>query len=195
LAYNADDVNLYGSLGHYPAADHADGTLREIWDWDDGIFLGEIPEAPHTFNVVGNINEHGLAIAETTFGGLKQLDGHGTGAVMDYGSLVWVTLQRARTAREAISVMDELVQAHGYASDGESFSIADEDEVWLLEMIGKGAYERGAVWVAMRAWRRSRHKDHLLHVHIPSVHTHSGAVSTDVAHAQLGGSVLASGLA
>ena len=104
LSYNADSGNLYGSLSHYKAADHKEGALREIWDWDDSIYLGSIPEPAHTFNVVGNVNEHGLMIGETTFGGLKQLDGHGTGAIMDYGSLIWVTLQRAKTSEEAIHV-------------------------------------------------------------------------------------------
>lgn len=150
LTYNADDVNLYGSLGHYPAADHAPGSRRHTWDWDAGTYLGSIPEVPHTFNVVGNANEYGLVIAETTFGGLKDLDGHGRGGLIDYGSLIWITLQRARTAREAIATMDALVQAHGYASDGESFSIADGEEVWLLEMIGKGIFGLGAVWVAQK---------------------------------------------
>jgi dipeptidase len=123
--------------------------MREIWDWDDSIYLGKIPEVNHTYNVVGNINEHGLIIGETTFGGLSQLSGSGTGAIMDYGSLIWVTLQRAKTAREAIKTMDALCQEYGYASEGESFSIADKDEVWLMELIGKGK-EKGAVWVASR---------------------------------------------
>eukprot|EP00931_Biecheleriopsis_adriatica_P073435 TRINITY_DN47718_c0_g1_i1.p1 TRINITY_DN47718_c0_g1~~TRINITY_DN47718_c0_g1_i1.p1 ORF type:complete len:621 (+),score=95.31 TRINITY_DN47718_c0_g1_i1:211-1863(+) len=123
--------------------------MREIWDWDDSVYLGSIPEVSHTYNVVGNANEHGLIIGETTFGGLPQLDGHGTGAIMDYGSLIWVTLQRAKTAREAIMVMDDLCQTYGYASDGESFSIADGNEVWLMELLGKGK-QRGAVWVARR---------------------------------------------
>ena len=152
ISYNADDTNLYGVLGHWPAADHPPGTMREIWDWDDGVYLGSIPEEAHTYNVVGNANEFGVIIAETTFGGLKEVDGHGTGAIMDYGSLVWTTLQRSRTAREAIATMDTLVQAHGYASDGESFAIADGDEVWLLEMVSKGRHGRGAVWVAMLLW-------------------------------------------
>ena len=90
-----------GSLGHYPAADHPPGTLREIWDWDGSFYLGSIPEAAHTYNVVGNANEHGLIIGETTFGGHESLGGAGTGAIMDYGSLIWVTLQRARTARDS----------------------------------------------------------------------------------------------
>jgi len=149
VAYNADAGNLFGSLSHYPAADHESGEMREIWDWDDSVYLGSIPEVNHTYNVVGNINEHGLIIGETTFGGLEELDGHGTGAIMDYGSLIWVTLQRARTAREAISVMDSLCQTYGYESDGESFSIADPSEVWLMELIGKGK-DKGAVWVASK---------------------------------------------
>ena len=103
----------------------------------------------HTYNVVGNCNEHGLIIGETTFGGLKQLDGHGSTNVVDYGSLIWVTLQRAKTAREAIAMMDMLCTTYGYASDGESFSIADGNEVWLMELIGKGK-AKGAVWVASR---------------------------------------------
>lgn len=149
IAYNADSGNLFGSLGHYPAANHNPNSMREIWDWDGSIYLGSIPEVNHTYNVVGNINEHGLIIGETTFGGLEQLDGHGTGAIMDYGSLIWVTLQRARTAREAIAMMDMLCQTYGYASDGESFSIADSNEVWLMELIGKGK-DKGAVWVASK---------------------------------------------
>jgi dipeptidase len=123
--------------------------MREIWDWDDSVYLGSIPEANHTFNVIGNINEHGLIIGETTFGGNHTLDGHGSSAIMDYGSLIWVTLQRAKTAREAIHMMDALCQEYGYESDGESFSVADQNEVWLMELIGKGK-EKGAVWVASR---------------------------------------------
>ena len=106
LSYNADSGSLYGSLGHYPAADHAPGTMRQIWCWDTALYLGEIPEVEHTYNVVGNANEWGLVIGETTFGGLEELSGMFTDAIMDYGSLIWVTLQRAKTAREAISIMD-----------------------------------------------------------------------------------------
>mmetsp|Transcript_10305 Transcript_10305/g.19477 ORF Transcript_10305/g.19477 Transcript_10305/m.19477 type:complete len:589 (+) Transcript_10305:44-1810(+) len=150
IAYNADSGSLYGSVGLYTASDHPEGKTRDIWDWDASTFLGTIPEVNHTYNVVGNVNEHGLIIGETTFGGLPQLDGHGTGAVIDYGSLIWVTLQRAKTAREAIAVMDHLTQTYGYASDGESFSIADPNEVWLMEMMSKGKYAKGSVWVASR---------------------------------------------
>jgi len=149
ISYNADSGSLFGSLGHYPAADHPAGTMREIWDWDGSFYLGSIPEVRHTYNVVGNANDQGLIIGETTFGGLPQLNGAKTGAIMDYGSLIWVTLQRAKTAREAIATMDELCQKYGYASDGESFSIADWNEVWLMELVGKGKL-RGAVWVASR---------------------------------------------
>ena len=150
LAYNADSGNLYGSLGVYPATEHAPNATREVWDWDDSVFLGVIPEAARTFNVIGNANEHGLVMGETTFGGLPELDAHGTGGVMDYGSLIWIALQRCKTCACAIELIDALVQEHGYASDGESFSCADGTEAWLMELIGKGAYEKGAVWVATR---------------------------------------------
>jgi len=149
ISYNADSGSLYGSLGYYPAKDHPAGAMREIWDWDGSYYTGSIPEVSHTYNVVGNANEHGLIIGETTFGGLPALDGHNHGHIMDYGSLIWVTLQRAKTAREAIATMDDLCQKYGYESDGESFSIADGDEVWLMELMGKGN-QTGAVWVARR---------------------------------------------
>jgi dipeptidase len=129
VAYNADSAGLYGSLYHYPAADHADGTMRDIYDWDSGVYLGQIKEVSHTYNVVGNINEFGLSIGETTYGGIGELQTQ-TGAKIDYGSLIWVTLQRARNAREAIKVLGELMSTYGYASEGESFSIADPQEAW-----------------------------------------------------------------
>ena len=122
LAYNADSGALYGSIGHYPAAKHPDNATRDVWDWDDSVFLGTIPEAAETLNVIGNANEAGVVMGETTFGGLPALDSHGTGGIMDYGSLIWIALQRSRTCRIAIAVIDDLVQRHGYASDGESFS-------------------------------------------------------------------------
>jgi len=149
VAYNADSSTLYGSLYFYPKSDHASGSQRSIYDWDSGRYLGEIDEATHTYNVVGNINEHGVIIGETTFGGLSVLQEQ-DGAKIDYGSLIWVTLQRSRTAREAISTISSLMSQYGYASEGESFSIADQTEAWIMEIIGKGNYEKGAVWVARK---------------------------------------------
>lgn len=149
ITYAADSHTLYGELYYQPAADHPEGAMRKIYEWDTGLYLGEIPELSHTYSVVGNMNEFQLAIAETTFGGRKELSSQ-DGAIMDYGSLIYVTLQRAKTAREAIDVMTNLVEEYGYYSSGESFSIADAEEVWILEMIGKGQGEKGAVWVAMR---------------------------------------------
>jgi len=149
VTYAADSHSLYGELYHYPAADHPAGSMRKVVEWDTGKPLGEIPEVPHTFNVVGNMNEHQLVIAESTWGGRKECMDTTGQAIIDYGSLIYITLQRARTARQAIKIMDQLVQTYGYASSGESFSIADKDEVWVMELIGKGA-EKGAVWVAVR---------------------------------------------
>jgi dipeptidase len=150
IAYNADAANFYTSVYHYPAADHAPGTLRQTFTWDYGTYLGEIPEANSTYNVVGNVNEYGLVITESTFGGLIQLAGSKRTGLIDYGNLIWITLQRTRNAREAISMMSWLVETYGYASTGESFSIADPDELWVMELIGKGHHEKGAVWVARR---------------------------------------------
>ena len=147
VSYAADSHVLYGELYHYPAADYPEGAMREVVDWDSGKYLGKIPEASHTYNVVGNMNEWQLAIAETTYGGLPNL-GNPEGLI-DYGSLIYITLQRSKTAREAIKTMAELVANYGYISDGESFSIADPNEVWIMELIGKGK-EKGAVWVALR---------------------------------------------
>lgn len=149
VAYNADSSTLYGSLYHYPAADHAAGSMRDIFDWDSGVYLGQIKEVEHTYNVVGNSNEYGLIIGETTFGGIEVLQEQ-KGAKIDYGSLIWVTLQRSRTAREAIETLGGLMKQYGYASEGESFSIIDQNEAWVMEIIGKGEYELGAVWVAVR---------------------------------------------
>ena len=129
VAYNADSVSLYGSLYHYPAADHEPGEMRDVYDWDSGRYLGQIKEAPHTYNVVGNINEHGLIIGETTYGGVASLQTQ-SAAKIDYGSLIWITLQRAATAREAIETIGALMDEYGYASEGESFSIADQKEAW-----------------------------------------------------------------
>lgn len=149
ITYAADAHVLYGELYYQPAQDHPEGAMRDIYEWDTGIFLGKIPQPSHTYSVVGNMNEFQLAIAETTYGGRKEL-GSQSGAIMDYGSLIYVALQRAKTAREAIKVMTDLVEEFGYYSSGESFSIADTKEVWILELIGKGEGEKGAVWVAVK---------------------------------------------
>ncbi len=148
ISYAADSHTLYGELYYWPAADWEPGSLRQIVEWDTGKPLGFIPQVAHTYSVVGNMNEHQVAITESTWGGRKEL-GKPNG-IMDYGSLIYVALQRSRTAREAIEVITSLVREHGYASSGESFSIADKNEAWVLELIGKGEKEKGAVWVAMR---------------------------------------------
>ncbi|MBD5242202.1 MAG: dipeptidase [Barnesiella sp.] len=147
ITYAADSHTLYGELYNQPAADHAPGTMRKVVEWDTGKPLGEIPEVAHTYRTLGNMNEHGLTIAESTWGGRPELEGSG---LIDYGSLIYITLQRAKTAREAIKVMTDLVKDYGYASSGESFSIADADEAWIMELIGKGKDDKGAVWVARR---------------------------------------------
>ena len=139
---------MFGWLYHYPAATHPEGAMREIHDWDTGKYLGKIKEAKQTYNVVGNMNEFQVTIAETTFGGRPELVD--TTGVMDYGSLIYVALQRSRTAKEAIKIMTDLVKEYGYYSSGESFSIADPNEAWIMEMIGKGPGVKGAVWVAVR---------------------------------------------
>ena len=149
MTYSADSHNLYGYLHHSPAGKHADGEMRKIVEWDTGKPLGEIPQAKETYNVVGNMNEHQVAIGESTWGGRKELADSTGKSVMDYGSLIYVALERAKSAPEAIDIMTDLVDRYGYASGGESFTIADKNEVWVMEMIGKGA-EKGAVWVAVR---------------------------------------------
>lgn len=149
ITYAADSHTLYGEMYFWPAADHKPGEMVDVTEWDTGKFLGKIPQVTHTYQVTGNMNEHQLSIGETTFGGREKLQ-HQPGAIVDYGSLIYLTLQRAKTAREAIKVMTDLVAQYGYASEGESFSIADPNEVWILEMIGKGEAEKGAVWVARR---------------------------------------------
>ena len=148
ITYNADSYGMFGRLKYYPAAKHPKGIMRRIVDGDTNHYLCDIPEAPETYAVMGQINEYQLAITETTFGGREELDGAGEG--IDYVSLMTLGLQRAKTAREAIKVMTELVNKYGYASSGESFSIADPNEVWMMEMIGKGKGREGAVWVAVR---------------------------------------------
>lgn len=162
ITYAADSHVLYGELYYRPAADYPEGTMVDVYEWDTGKYLGKIKQARHTYSVVGNMNEHQVSIGETTYGGKDGLVD--TTGIIDYGSLMYITLQRARTAREAIRIMGELVAEYGYYSSGESFSIADPNEVWILEMIGKGSprivkdkkgkskteYNKGAVWVAMR---------------------------------------------
>ena len=147
ISYAADSYALYGFLHHSPAADYAEGAVREVKDWDTGKPLCTIPQVAHTYNVVGNMNEHQLTIGETTWGGRAELE---TGEGIDYGSLIYIALERCKTAREAIKCMTDLVAEYGYASSGETFSIADPNEVWMMELIGKGKVEKGAVWVATR---------------------------------------------
>ena len=147
VTYSADSHVLYGELYHWPAQDWPAGSMLDVYEWDTGKFMGKIPQVAHTYNVVGNMNEHQLAIAETTFGGRKELESQ-TGAIIDYGSAIYITLQRAKNAREAIVVMTDLIEKYGWASSGESISIIDPNEVWIIEIIGKGEGEKGAVWVA-----------------------------------------------
>lgn len=149
ISYSADSHVLYGELYHWKAATWPEGSMLDIYEWDTGKYLGQIKQASQTYNVVGNINEHQVAIAETTYGGRSELESQ-AGAIMDYGSLIYVALQRSKTAREAIKIMADLVDEYGYYSSGESFSVSDPTEVWIFEMIGKGKGEKGAVWVALR---------------------------------------------
>ena len=148
ITYTADSYMMYGELYHFPAAKYPEGAMLDVYEWDSGKFLGKIRQARQTFNVTGNMNEHQLAIGETTFGGRDELVN--PKGIIDYGSLIYITLQRAKTAREAIKVMTELVEEYGYYSSGESFSIADPNEAWILEMTGKGPGQKGAIWVAVR---------------------------------------------
>ena len=148
ITYNADAGGFMEKLYYQPAMDHEPGTMIEIYEWDSGKFLGKIPQVSHTYQVVGNMNEHQVSIGETTFTGHKELK-DSTG-IIDYGTLMWLGLHRAKTAREAIKVMTGLVAKYGYYSTGESFSVSDPNEAWILEMIGKGGKEKGAVWVARR---------------------------------------------
>ena len=148
VTYNADDYGMFGYLCHYLAGTHKQGEMRKIYDWDSGEYHGEIPEAPVTYNVIGNINEFQLSIGETTYGGREEMvDPTG---IIDYGSLIYLALQRSKTAREAISVMTSLVEKYGYCSEGETFSICDPNEAWIMEMQGTGKGSKGVVWVAQR---------------------------------------------
>ena len=148
VTYSADSYALYGELYHWPAAAYPAGTTLDVYEWDTNKYLGKIPQARQTYNVIGNMNEHQLCIGETTWGGREELVD--TTGIIDYGSLIYITLQRAKSAREAIKIMTNLVAEYGYYSSGESFSVVDKNEVWVLEMIGKGTGNKGAVWVAVR---------------------------------------------
>lgn len=158
VSYAADSHVLFGELYHWSAATYPAGTMLDVYDWDSGRYMGQIEQAEKTYNVIGNMNENQVVIGETTYGGREELWGDTT-AIMDYGSLIYITLQRATSARDAIKIMTDLVARYGYASEGESFSIADPNEVWIMEMIGKGLNlqktkngyvnkDKGAVWVA-----------------------------------------------
>lgn len=149
ISYAADSHTLYGELYHWPATTWAAGDMLNVTEWDTGIRTGQIAQhAGRTYNVIGNMNEKQVAITESTWGGCDACQG--TEGLMDYGSLIYIALQRSATAREAIDVMTGLVETYGYRSSGESFTIADKNEVWVMEMIGKGKGEKGAVWVAIR---------------------------------------------
>jgi dipeptidase len=148
VTYSADSYALYGELYHWPAATYPSGAWLDVYEWDTHKYLGKIPQVAQTYNVTGNMNEHQLCIGETTFGGRHELSN--SAGIVDYGSLIYIALQRAKTAREAIQVMTDLVAEYGYYSEGESFSIVDKKEAWIMEMVGKGAENKGAVWVAVR---------------------------------------------
>ncbi len=146
--YNADDYGTFQNLCHYPAAKHAPGEMRKVYDWDTNAYHGEIPEAAETYNVIGNINEYQVTIGETTYGGREEMvDPTG---ILDYGSLIYIALQRSKSAREAIQVMTTLVETYGYNSEGETFTICDPNEAWIMEMMGMGPGSKSAVWVAIR---------------------------------------------
>lgn len=151
-SYNADSYGAFMKLAHYPAAKHQKGDMRKIYEWDTNKYLGEIPEAEETYNVVGNINEWQVTIGETTYGGREEMvDSTG---VIDYGSLIYIGLQRSKTAREAIQIMTSLVEQYGYYSEGETFTICDPNEAWIMEMQGCGSDRKQSkervVWVARR---------------------------------------------
>lgn len=148
ITYSADSHVLYGELYYWPAKTWPAGAMVDVYEWDTGKFLGKIPQAARTYSVVGNMNQHQLSIGETTYGGRSELVD--TTGIIDYGSLIYMTLQRAKNAREAIATFSQLVSDYGYCSSGESFSIADANEAWILELIGKGPGKKGAVWVARR---------------------------------------------
>ncbi len=148
ITYSADSHVLYGELYFWPAMKYKSGTMVDVYEWDTGKFLGAIEQAPVTYSVVGNINQFQLAIGETTYGGRGEL--HNPNGIIDYGSLIYMTLQRAKNAREAIHTIVTLTEKYGYCSSGESFSIADPNEVWIMEIIGKGPGKKGLAFVARR---------------------------------------------
>lgn len=146
ITYAADSYSFYGFLRYRAAADHAEGEMLQVTNWDDGQPLIQIPQVAHTYSVVGNMNEHQVTIGETTWGGRDMANKEG----IDYGSLIYIALERSRTAREAIQCMTSLASQYGYVSGGESFSIGDPNEVWYMEMIGNGKNNKGVVWAAVR---------------------------------------------
>ena len=158
VSYNADSYGMFGNIYHHVGGIHAKGEMRKVYDWDTNKYLGEIPQAERTYTVVGQMNELQVSITETTFGGREELyetDGKQLGSPelptgIDYGSLIYIALERSTSARNAIDIMTSLVAAYGYCSEGETFSICDKNEAWILEMIGKGVGEKGAVWAAVR---------------------------------------------
>ena len=149
ISYAADSHTLYGELYRWPAATWPKGAMLEVREWDTNKPLGQIPQVEQTYSVVGNMNEHQVAITESTWGGRPELVD--TTGIIDYGSLIYIALQRSKSAREAIKVMTDLVKDYGYYSSGETFSIADKNEAWVMELIGKGPGNKGAVWVAIRS--------------------------------------------
>ncbi len=148
VTYNADSYGMYGNLYYHKGGVHQKGEMRDIYEWDTNKYLGKIPQASITYTVMGQMNENQVSVTETTFGGREEL-ADSTG-IIDYGSLIYIALERSRTAREAIKVMTTLAETYGYYSEGETFSICDKNEAWLMEMMGKGPGGHGAVWVAVR---------------------------------------------
>lgn len=148
VSYSADSYGMYGNIYHHNGGIHAAGEIRKVYDWDTNKYHGEIPQAARTYTVNGQMNENQVSITETTFGGREEL--WKTEGLIDYGSLIYIGLERATSARDAINIMTSLVDRYGYCSEGESFSICDKNEAWIMEMIGKGSGNKGAVWVAVR---------------------------------------------
>ncbi|MCX6239401.1 MAG: C69 family dipeptidase [Bacteroidia bacterium] len=149
ITYAADSHVLYGELYFWPAANYPEGAMLDVYEWDTGKFMGKIPQVKHTYQVIGNMNENQVSIGETTYTGRKEL-GSQKDAIVDYGSLIYIALQRSKSAHEAITIMTDLVKNYGYASTGESFSVADANEAWIFFLFCKGEGQKGAIWVAMR---------------------------------------------